>query len=193
MNALRRYLAVRIFVSSLWAALLFAALTLAPPAPDTWSMVKDLFWFHGPDPWLDATFTMMGLWPVAYGRILLQGSGRRVLPKLVPVAGMAFGAFALLPATALRHYGASSDGDPEWVRWFCSSRALGFGLAATAVALVAYGAIAGDPSVAFEVWKSHGFVFTYLLDFTALTAGYIALVLVESAARSRAQPIDADK
>jgi len=151
----------------------------APPAPETGQLVQDLLFFRGPDPWVDAAFQLMGVWPMLYARVLLSGTGRRWWPKLLALAGFVIGAFALMPAIATRRFGASSEDDPDWVRFYCRSPWVGGLIAFAGFGLVAYGAAFGDVGAALSAWRSHGFVWTFGLDFCALTVGFFLLLYGE--------------
>jgi hypothetical protein len=179
---LRLHRGTRVFVMAVWAALFVQAVFFAPPSEDTGALMLRMFLFQGPDPWLDATFNLMGLWPLLYARILMRGTGRAILPKLPPWIGMAIGAFIILPAVALRRFGAAPDDDPTWVRRFCESDWLGNTLAAIGFLLLLYGGWFGDLAVLREWFWKDGFVHTYLLDFSALAVGYVALVTTERSA-----------
>lgn len=160
-------------------ALPVAGLLTAPPATNTVGLMLDLFAFRGPDPWVTAVFNLMGVWPLLYARVLLQGTGRAWLPKLLVFLSFFVGAFVLMPAVALRRFGAPAVHDPSWVRWFCDSRAVGSAIGVAGFALLAYGAAFGDLGRALEVWRTDGFVWTFGLDFAALTFGFPVLLLAE--------------
>ncbi|MEM1025732.1 MAG: hypothetical protein AAGD10_05005 [Myxococcota bacterium] len=151
----------------------------APPAPDTGQLVWDLIRFRGPDPWVDAAFQLMGVWPMLYARILLAGTGRTWLPKLLALAGFFIGAFALMPAIMTRRFGASTKDDPSWVRFFCRSPWVGAIVALSGFGLLSYGFWFGDPRSALTAWREHGFVWIFGLDFCALSLGFLLLLLGE--------------
>lgn len=159
--------------------LLAAGAMAAPPAPDTMSLVWNLIFFRGPDPWVDAAFQLMGVWPMLYARVLLSGTGRAWVPKLLVFAGFGIGAFALMPAVATRRFGASTEEDPRWVRFCCRSPWVGGLIAAAGFGLLTYGLIFGDAEAALRAWRSHGFIWTFGLDFCALTAGFFLLLYGE--------------
>ncbi|MGF1509282.1 MAG: hypothetical protein ACFB9M_07235 [Myxococcota bacterium] len=179
---LRSHLPARLLLMALWVLLLVAATLVAPPAQDTQTLVWKLATFQGPDPWLDATFNLMGLWPLLYARVLWRGIGKFWWPIVAVMAGMAIGAFILLPTTALRSFGAQPHQDPAWVRWFTGSVWVGGVLSLFGFVLLAYGTVFGDPTVLIRWWRSDGFVFTYLCDFSALALGFGVLLWAERAA-----------
>lgn len=163
-----------------WVALALETWLIAPPAPDTGALVVDLFLFRGPDPLITAAFQMMGVWPLLYARILLRGTrSQRVTPWLFVVASFFIGAFAVLPALALRRYGAPTASDPGWLRKFTESDRVGQVLAGIGFVLLGWGVIAGDVDVALRWWREHGFVHTFGLDFLTLSLAYPALIGAE--------------
>jgi hypothetical protein len=180
---------LRIAAVAAWVLLAALAIFGAPPAPDTGPLVLELFRFEGPDPLIAAAFQMMGIWPMLYARVLLRGlAAQRPTPWLFVLASFAVGAFALLPAIALRRFGAASSEDPRWLRRFTEGRGVGVALALAAFALMGWGLAAGDVGVALEWWRTHGFVFTFGLDFATLTLFYPALVAAERRAGADAAP-----
>jgi len=170
----------------IWLAFGLYAAFGAPEAPNTGRLVLDLFRFRGPDPLITAAFQLMGIWPMLYARVLLRGVGeQRISPWPFVLASFAVGAFALLPALALRRYGAPTTDDPRWLRRFTESALVGGALSGAAFLLLGWGLWAGDLEVALHWWRTHGFIHTFGLDFAILTAGYPALVLSEREAEGR--------
>lgn len=173
-------LPIKAAAAGVWLALLIAALT-APPAEGTATMVWQLATFQGPDPLLVAVFQMMGVWPLWYGRRLFLDRAWWV--GVLALSSFAIGAFALMPAIVLRDASRPRREGPGWLVWFCRSRLVQVGLLVSSVALLGYGLVFGDGEVALGLWKTHGFVFTYCLDFTALTLMYPLLVFQEGLMR----------
>lgn len=174
--------ALRFAAGAAWVALLVETLFFAPPTPDdTWELVKRLFRFDGPDPLVIAAFQMMGVWPLLYARMLLRGlKAQRVTPWPFVIASFAVGAFALLPALILRRFGASTTSDPGWLRAFTENERVGQVLAGVAFVLLGWGLVAGDVDVALQLWRTHGFVHTFGLDFLTVTLAYPALLAAEN-------------
>jgi len=175
--------ALRVAAIVTWVAFGVEAAFFAPPSPDTGALVLDLALFRGPDPVLVAAFQMMGLWPLLYARVLLRGTRAQwPTPWLFVVASFFVGAFALLPALALRRFGASTASDPRWLRAFTEGRIVGSILAAIGFGLVGWGVLAGDFDVALSWWHRHGFVHTFGLDFALVSLAYPAVLAAERGA-----------
>lgn len=178
---------LRVAAALAWLALVVETAFFAPPSPEnTWAMVKALFVFDGPDPLVTAAFQMMGVWPLLYARILLRGvHSQRPTPWIFVVASFAVGAFALLPAIALRRFGAPAEADPGWLRAFTEKSWVGQLLAGAAFVLLGWGVFAGDVDVALDLWRTNGFVHTFGLDFLTVSLAYPAVVAAERAAEEK--------
>ncbi len=181
MNPVNRI--VKAVAASVWVLLLGVAVFVAPPSENTGSLVWQLALFEGPDPLLVAVFQMMGIWPLWYGRVLWRDSWPIALLAL---ASFAVGAFALMPALFFRNPERPPRQHPQWLVGFCRSVVVRWILAAISLGLLGWGVLAGDWERAAALWAKDGFVFTYCLDFAALSAVYPFLVWQER--RRRAAP-----
>lgn len=167
---------LRVAPAVIWVLLLGLAVFVAPPSENTWALVVQLAMFQGPDPLLVAIFQLMGVWPFWYGRKLWRDHG---LIALLALASFAVGAFALMPALALRDPDRPLRTSPAWLVGLCRSLAVRAVLIAVTVGLAAYGLLFGDWGEALRIGLNDGFVFTYCLDFLALTLMYPVLLAQE--------------
>ena len=158
----------RILAALLWLAL-FAVPWLGPPMrPDPGAWVVDLMtgrWSHT-EPWVVVHFMLMGVWPMLIG--LQQRRFWRATPlPAAPFCAAAFGlgAYGLLPWFMFR--GAAPLPRPmprleRFVPWIAAMTGL------SALGLVAFGVVAGNPSAWTTAARTDGFIWTMAADFGVL-------------------------
>lgn len=156
----------------LWGGAIAYAFLLAPPnQPDTLTLIQKLSTgdWDGINPLIIALFNIMGIWPMIYSCLLLIDGRTQKIPAWPFVAGsFGVGAFALLPYLALRHPNSDFDGPKTALLKLLDSRWTGVVLALGAIALVSYGAIAGDWSDFVAQWQTSRFIHVMSLDFCLL-------------------------
>ncbi|MEO0602662.1 MAG: hypothetical protein AAF211_14565 [Myxococcota bacterium] len=165
----------RALLLALWAGVLGYAALFAPPSrPDQTEWVLRLLTgdWAGEEPWVVVIFNLLGVWPLTMAALLAPSLRRRPVPLWPFVAGSMFlGAFALVPGLAL---GGESPPMAPWQRALRSPWFRG-GLAAVALALLAWAVGAGDPSAYAQAFATDQFVHVMSLDFGLL---YVTSVLV---------------
>lgn len=156
----------------LWGGAIAYAFLLAPPnQPDTLTLIQKLSTgdWEGINPSIIALFNIMGIWPMIYSCLLLIDGRTQKIPAWPFVAGsFGVGAFALLPYLALRHPNADFSGPKTALIKLLDSRWTGIVLALGTIALVSYGAIAGDWSDFVVQWQTSRFIHVMSLDFCLL-------------------------
>jgi hypothetical protein len=156
----------------LWGGAIAYAFLLAPPnQPDTLTLIQKLSTgdWAGINPLIIALFNIMGIWPMIYSCLLLIDGRTQKIPAWPFVAGsFGVGAFALLPYLALRRPNSDFSGSKTALLKLLDSRWTGVVLALGAIALVSYGAIAGDWSDFVAQWQTNRFIHVMSLDFCLL-------------------------
>ena len=156
----------------LWGGAIAYAFLLAPPnQPDTLTLIQKLSTgdWHGINPSIIALFNIMGIWPMIYSCLLLIDGRTQKIPAWPFVAGsFGVGAFALLPYLALRNSNSDFTGPKTALLKLLDSRWTGVFLALGTIALVGYGAIAGDWSDFVAQWQTSRFIHVMSLDFCLL-------------------------
>ena len=156
----------------LWGGAIAYAFLLAPPnQSDTLTLIQKLSTgdWDGINPLIIALFNIMGIWPMIYSCLLLIDGRTQKIPAWPFVVGsFGVGAFALLPYLALRHPNSDFSGPKTAVIKLLDSRWTGVVLALGAIALVSYGAIAGDWSDFVAQWQTSRFIHVMSLDFCLL-------------------------
>jgi hypothetical protein len=156
----------------LWGGAIAYAFVLAPPdQPNTFTLIQKLSTgdWAGINPLIIALFNIMGIWPMIYSCLLLMDGRMQKIPAWPFVVGsFGVGAFALLPYLALRHSNSSFSGPKTALLKLLDSRWTGVVLTLGAIALVSYGAIAGDWSDFVVQWQTSRFIHVMSLDFCLL-------------------------
>lgn len=154
-----------------WLALLWVGFGVGPPqAPGTPDLVSDLLTgrFAPHPPWLVAHFQLMGLWPLLFA-FALRGEWRARVPAWPFLLGsVALGCYVLLPWFVLRGPGPVDRG-----RWWAHA-ALPAGLAAGALAWVAWAAATGSGADWAHRVRADGFTWAMTWDFAAFWALSVA-------------------
>lgn len=164
----------------LWIGLIAYAFFLAPPdRPDTMALIQHLSTgqWEGINPLVIALFNIMGVWPLIYScLIFMDGRGQLIPAWPFAIASFAVGAFALLPYLALRKPNPGFAGTKTgWLK-LLDSRWNGLAIALLAIALVAYGVLAGDWSDFVQQWQTSRFIHVMSLDFCMLCLVFPALL-----------------
>lgn len=169
--------ALRTAAVAVWVLLaLYLGLFSPPEHPELGAYLLELATFRG-NPVEVMIFQMMGLWPLAYLRLLIHERGRPPAWPFV-VASFAVGAFALLPYLALQPTPPERGRPWGWQRsWWLS----GF-LLAGFFALAVYGLGWGRFDELVERFQKVRFLNVMTLDFLTLAAFYLPTL------RSRAGP-----
>ncbi|HEY9858920.1 MAG TPA: hypothetical protein V6D16_05400 [Candidatus Obscuribacterales bacterium] len=156
----------------LWGGTIAYAFLLAPPnQPDTLTLIQKLSTgdWEGINPLIIALFNIMGVWPMIYSCLLLIDGRMQKIPAWPFVVGsFGVGAFALLPYLALRQPNSGFTGPKTAAIKLLDSRWTGIVLALGTIALVSYGAIAGDWSDFAAQWQTNRFIHVMSLDFCLL-------------------------
>jgi hypothetical protein len=156
----------------LWLGAIVYAFLLAPPnQPDTLTLIQKLSTgdWDGINPLIIALFNIMGIWPMIYSCLLLiDGRTQKILAWPFVVSSFGVGAFALLPYLALRHPNSDFTGSKTTLLKLLDSRWTGVVLALGTIALVSYGAIAGDWRDFVAQWQTSRFIHVMSLDFCLL-------------------------
>ncbi|MBD2122829.1 DUF2834 domain-containing protein [Trichocoleus sp. FACHB-262] len=156
----------------LWVGAIAYAFLLAPPnQPDTLTLIQKLSTgdWEGINPLIITLFNIMGVWPMIYSALLLIDGRTQKIPAWPFIAGsFGLGAFALLPYLALRHPNSDFSGSKTSLLKLLDSRWTGAVLALGTIALVGYGAIAGDWSDFVAQWQTNRFIHVMSLDFCLL-------------------------
>jgi len=156
----------------LWGGTIAYAFLLAPPnQPDTLTLIQKLSTgdWEGINPLIIALFNIMGVWPMIYSCLLLIDGRMQKIPAWPFVVGaFGVGAFALLPYLALRHPNPNFSGSKTALLKLLDSRWTGVVLALGTIALVSYGAIAGDWNDFVAQWQTSRFIHVMSLDFCLL-------------------------
>ncbi|MFT6144763.1 MAG: hypothetical protein ACJAZO_004153 [Myxococcota bacterium] len=163
---------LRVVAVVLFGLLLGEALTLAPPSADgTGAQVMD--WMTGAwsgyEPMMVAHFQLMGVWPFVLAAMCGPWlRGRRIPLWPFALGSMALGAFALLPGLAVPR----SSGESVPVlrsRWMAPV------LGVPTLALLGWAAVAGDPAVWWQAFRTEQFIHIMGLDFVVLWLTSIAV------------------
>jgi hypothetical protein len=164
----------------LWVSFVAYAFLLAPPdQPETFDLIKNLSTgqWQGINPLVVALFNIMGIMPMIYScLVLIDGRVQKVPAWIFASASFAVGAFALLPYLALRQANGKFDGKKNWLLKLLDSRWTGAALALGAIALLVYGATAGDWSDFVQQWQTSRFIHVMSLDFCWLCLLFPALL-----------------
>lgn len=173
-------------VWSVWI-LLLATIFFAPgPSDKDLSLVLDatLFRMNSVDPILIAMFNLMGVWPLAYGSVMIPyGKGKRPTPYPFFIASFFTGAFALLPYMALLKNGGGTTLKLKPIEKALAGRTLSIILGLFGIALTAFGVIFGDPNEFLDLWSGSMFVSVMAADFLVLTLMFPIMVRLDSGMR----------
>lgn len=170
----------RLSLTALWLGLIIFAFGFAPPPdPDTFELIKRLSTgeWQGINPIVIALFNIMGIWPLAFGAVLLvDGRGQKIPARPFWIASFFLGAFALLPYLILRQPNPQPPGElPKSVKLW-ESPWVGRGLLLGAIAC-GVGAIGwGDWGDFVHQWQENQFIAVMSSDFLCLCLSFPFLV-----------------
>ena len=151
---------------------LISTLFFAPPfSPSDLELVIDttLFRMGSVDPILIAMFNLMGLWPLAYGSIMIKhGKGKTPSPYPFFIASFFTGAFAVLPYIAINKKGNRGI-VLKPLEKALTGRVLSVAMGLTGISLTAFAVLFGDLGEFIELWSGSMFVYVMTADFLVLT------------------------
>jgi hypothetical protein len=155
----------------IWAAFVAYAFLLAPAnSPNTLSLILNLSTgqWAGINPIVIALFNLMGIWPMAYGAVMLFEQSEKSKPGWFCGASFAVGAFAILPYLALRKPQPESALPTKPLLKILDSRWLAIALLIISSILLTYGITQGDWAAFVQQWRSERFIHVMSLDFVML-------------------------
>jgi len=179
----------RIGLGLLWLGLLIYSFGFAPSDQDgTLELIVALstFKWEGINPLVAALFSMMELWPMVYGAMLLV-DGRDASPgdaaqsQSVPawpfvLLSFGLGAFALLPYLVLRRDKPRFVGPQSDLIRLTESGGLAWLLLLSGAGLLAFGGLAGHWADFVEQWQTSRFIHVMSLDFCVLSLLFVVLL-----------------
>jgi hypothetical protein len=155
----------------IWVAFVAYAFLLAPAdSPTTWQLIVNLSTgqWTGINPIVIALFNLMGIWPMAYGAVMLFEQSEKFRPGWFCGASFGVGAFAILPYLALRKPRAESALPTKPLLKMLDSRWLAIALIVGSLFLLTYGITQGDWGAFVQQWRSERFIHVMSLDFVML-------------------------
>jgi hypothetical protein len=155
----------------IWVAFVAYAFLLAPAdSPTTWQLIVNLSTgqWTGINPIVIALFNLMGIWPMAYGAVMLFEQSEKFRPGWFCGASFGVGAFAILPYLALRKPRTESALPTKPLLKMLDSRWLAIALIVGSLFLLTYGITQGDWGAFVQQWRSERFIHVMSLDFIML-------------------------
>jgi hypothetical protein len=155
----------------IWVAFVAYAFLLAPAdSPTTWQLIVNLSTgqWTGINPIVIALFNLMGIWPMAYGAVMLFEQSEKFRPGWFCGASFGVGAFAILPYLALRKPRTESALPTKPLLKMLDSRWLAIALIVGSLFLLTYGITQGDWGAFVQQWRSERFIHVMSLDFVML-------------------------
>jgi hypothetical protein len=166
----------------------YAFLFAPADSPTTLPLIVNLSTgqWAGINPIVIALFNLMGIWPMAYGAVMLFEQSERFKPGWFCGAAFGVGAFAILPYLALRKPRAESVLPTKPLLKILDSRWLAIALIIGSVILLTYGITQGDWGAFVQQWRSERFIHVMSIDFVMLWLLFV--VLAKDDAQRRGAP-----
>jgi hypothetical protein len=162
----------KLILWTIWIGFTAYTLWVAPlDRPYTWFVGKQLLTFHWTElnAYIPAIFWLMGIWSMIYGCLMFVDGRMQPFRAWPYFVGSNFtGVMCLLPYLIFRQSNQKFDGQKDIVLEFFDRQSTGWGLLASAVALIAYAVVAGDWQDYVQQFQTRAFVHLISLDFCCM-------------------------